>query len=100
MRLIKGRKNRKFLIVKILVLVVCVYFIFLLVDQQVELTKKKNKLDSINQQLSVQEVKNQEMKHMLELGKENSKSYIEKIARKSLDFTKRGERVFINILGN
>ena len=45
-------------------------------------------------------IKNEDMKHALNADEEETKEYIERVAREDLDYAKPGERVFVNIAGD
>ena len=100
MRVVKSRKKGKNIFFKLAVLAFCAYVIVTLVNQQVQISQKREALDSLNQQISMQNIKNEQMKRVVESSEEENQTYIERVARESLDFAKQGERVFINIAGN
>ncbi len=100
MRVVKSRKKGKNIFLKLAVLAFCAYVIVTLVNQQVQISQKREVLDSLNQQISMQNIKNEQMKRVVESSEEENQTYIERVARESLDFAKQGERVFINIAGN
>jgi cell division protein FtsB len=47
----------------------------------------------------VQNLQNEELKEALDAGVAESSDYIERLARKSLDFAKPSEKIFVNISG-
>lgn len=100
MRVVKSRKKGKNIFLKLAVLAFCAYVIVTLVNQQVQISQKREALNSLNQQISMQSIKNEQMKRVVESSEEENQTYIERVARESLDFAKQGERVFINIAGN
>ncbi len=82
-----------------LLIVFAFYFVFTLVHQQVEIAKKKEQLADLNEQIIIQEVKNDEMKQVNEFDDSENDAYIERVAREEFDYSKKGERVFINVAG-
>ncbi len=75
------------------------YAVFTLVNQQVEISEKKQQLEQLQNDIVVQEVKNDEIKQVYELEDDENNAYIERVAREEFDYSKQGERVFINIAG-
>ena len=75
------------------------YVVITLVHQQVEIAEKKAQLDELNEEIIIQEVKNDEMKQVNEYDDSQNAEYIERVAREEFDYSKQGERVFINIAG-
>lgn len=81
------------------IIVFAFYAVFTLVNQQVEIAEKKEQLDKLQNEIVVQEVKNDELKQVYELEDDENNAYIERVAREEFDYSKQGERVFINIAG-
>ena len=75
------------------------YVVFTLVNQQVEIAEKKAQLEELKEQIVIQEVKNDEMKQVNEYDDSENDAYIERVAREEFDYSKQGERVFINVAG-
>lgn len=100
MRVIKKRRKKASVIAKIAVLGLSVYVFFTFINQQIQINKKKAEYDQINKEIVVQEIKNEELSKVLNSDAKESQEYIERMARKNLDFAKEGERVFVNISGN
>lgn len=100
MKVVAKKKSGKNIILKIAVLTFVVYIVFTLVNQQVDISSKQKQLDAVNQQIATQEMKNEEMKQVLDSGEQGNSDYIERVARQDLDYAKPDERVFINIAGN
>ena len=55
--------------------------------------------EELNDEIVIQEVKNDEIKQVYELEDAENDAYIERVAREEFDYSKQGERVFINIAG-
>jgi cell division protein DivIC len=99
MKVIEGKKQKKSILLRFAVFAFAVYALAALIQQQVTLSEKKQELASVKQQIQIQEVKNSGLKDALVSGKNGQSEYIEKAAREGLDFSKPGERVFVNIAG-
>jgi len=75
----------------------------MIVNQNVQIHESRKQLEEINEQITLQEIKNSELKDVAEAVESEDfdkySDYIEKRAR-MYGFTKDGEVVFINIAGN
>ncbi len=96
-RLIDNRFARA--VISVVLIVFAFYVVFTLVNQQVEIARKKELLDHLNEEIVIQEVKNDEMKQVNEFDDSENDAYIERVAREEFDYSKQGERVFINVAG-
>ncbi len=98
----KGLDKKRFFSVtlSLILIVFAFYAVFTLVNQQVEISEKKEQLSALNDEIVIQEVKNDELKQVYELEDEENDAYIERVAREEFDYSKQGERVFINIAGD
>lgn len=93
-------KKRNINVALSLVLIIFAFYaVFTLVNQQLEIAEKQQELESLQDQIVVQEVKNDEMKQVYELDDDENDAYIERVAREEFDYSKQGERVFINVAG-
>jgi cell division protein FtsB len=99
MKVIQGKKPKKSILLRIAVLAFAVYVLAALVQEQATLNEKKKELASIQQQIRIQEIKNEDLKNAIDSGQDGQDGYIEKAAREGLDYSKPGERVFVNIAG-
>ena len=86
-------------ILKFSVLCFAAFFLFSLVNQQMQIHDKQNTLDALQSQLKTQQIKNEELKNSLEKD-EDLADYAEKVARRDLDYAKPGERVFVDVGGS
>lgn len=100
MKVIKRKKQKGSVILRIAIFAFTVYIVAALVNQQVQISDKRQQLATAQQQLKVQEIKNDDIKHALKSGATAGSDYIERVAREGLDYAKPGERVFVNISGN
>lgn len=100
MRVIKKKKQRHSILLRVAIFAFAAYFLVALINQQIQISEKRQQLVGVQQQLQVQEIKNEDIKHALNSNVNQSKDYIERVAREGLDYAKPGERVFVNIAGN
>lgn len=75
------------------------YAVITLVNQFVEISDKKQQLAELQDQIVVQEIKNDQISEVKNYSDKELAQYIEQIAREDLDYIKEGERVFVNIAG-
>ena len=100
MKVIKAKKQKGSFLLRIAVLAFAVYVTVALVNQQVQISEKRRQLAQLKDQIQIQEIKNDDIKHALTSGKNAGNDYMERVAREGLDYAKPGERVFVNIAGN
>lgn len=94
------KKKRKFKIFHVFVLGLVGYTAFTLINQQVQINKKRKELESLSEQIEIQKIKNNQISEIAKSDFEDQQDYVERTARSDLDLSKRGERVFVNISGN
>ena len=100
MRLIKQKKKqRSSFLLKIAVLALG-SVVIALVNQQIQISRMAQELDNIEQQTRVQDVKNDQLRKILEDESGQDSDYMERYARENLGYAKAGERVFITYEGN
>ncbi len=92
--------NLRYVLLCIVVLVFAVYSVVTLVDLYSEIGAKKGELEDIQNEISIQEIKNEEMDALYNSSDEEFSKYVEEIAREDLDYIRDGERVFVNISGD
>ncbi len=102
MEVIKRKKSKRLFsaMAKILPILLVLYTVVMLINQYSQLKEKKAKLDEINSKIAVQKLKNDELLKIANATDEECTGYIEKVARENLNLSKKGERVFINVLGD
>ena len=100
MKVIKRKKQRGSLLLKLAIFAFAAYIVFALVNQEVQINEKSQELADLQEQVETQKIKNEDMKHALNADEEETKEYIERVAREDLDYAKPGERVFVNIAGD
>ncbi len=96
---VKTTKLKKSILLRIAILAFIIYFIVVMVNQQININKKKQELDTLNEQIKTQELVNNEMRHILDSSDSANQQYIEKKARENLNLVDPSERVFVNIAG-
>ncbi len=100
MRFFISQKKNKKLVFKLAILGIVAYVAAVFVNQRLLILKKQKKIAEMESQLLSQEVKIIQIKSELEAIALSDPSYLETIAHKDLNLSKKGERVFINIKGN
>ncbi len=100
MKVIKIKKQKGSFLLRVAIFAFAVYTVVALVNQQVQISDKRQQLESVKQQIQIQEIKNEDIKHALKNGASENRDYIERVAREGLGLAKPGERVFVNIAGN
>jgi len=107
---IKKRFGLKFILINSAFVVFLIYAFVVLVNQQMQISNKTDELDLIEQKITVQEDRNEEIKNVYSVitqlsdnqninDYEESLKYIERIAREDYDYANKGERIFVNIAG-
>lgn len=92
--------NLRYVLLCIVVLVFTVYSVVTLVDLYSQIAEKKSELEDINNEITIQEIKNEEMNELYNSSDEEFSKYVEQIAREDLDYMRQGERVFVNVSGD
>lgn len=70
-----------------------------LVKQRLSISEMQSKLEDLNQQILIQNIKNDELSEVYNSTDKENEEYIERIAREEYDYAKIGERIFVNISG-
>lgn len=96
----KSLRGLKYIVLCVVVLIFAVYSVVTLVDLYSQIGEKKSELDSINDEITIQEIKNEEINDLYNSSDEEFSKYVEQIAREDLDYIKQGERVFVNVAGD
>ena len=93
-------KKKSFILLYVAIFAFAVYAVITLVNQYIEISDKKQQLAELKNQISVQEIKNEDIEKVKNYTGEELDEYIEKIAREELEYLGQGERVFVNISGD
>ena len=96
----KSLRGLKYIVLCVVVLIFAVYSVVTLVDLYSQIGEKKSELDAINDEITIQEIKNEEINDLYNSSDEEFSRYVEQIAREDLDYIKQGERVFVNVAGD
>ncbi|MDO4566155.1 MAG: septum formation initiator family protein, partial [Oscillospiraceae bacterium] len=75
----------------------CLYFLYSIVNTQIEIYKERQTLNEIKAAINEKQLENDELSRVI-LGEDDS-SYIERIAREKLGYAAADERVFEDAAG-
>lgn len=95
---LKIDKYKGSFLLKFAVFCFAVFILVSLVGQQFQIMDKRQQLEDLQQQLSTQNARNEEIQNSLE-NSGGMAEYAERKARSELDYAKPGERVFIDMGG-
>lgn len=95
---LKIDKYKGSFLLKFAVLCFAVFILVSLVGQQFQIMEKRQELEDLQQQLSTQNARNEEIQNSLE-NSGGMDEYAERKARSELEYAKSGERVFIDVGG-
>ena len=95
---LKIDKYKGSFLLKFAVLCFAVFILVSLVGQQFQIMDKRQELEDLQQQLSTQNARNEEIQNSLE-NSGGMDEYAERKARSELEYAKPGERVFIDVGG-
>lgn len=95
---LKIDKYKGSFLLKFAVLCFAVFILVSLVGQQFQIMDKRQQLEDLQQQLSTQNARNEEIQNSLE-NSGGMDEYAERKARSELEYAKPGERVFIDVGG-
>ncbi len=90
----KRKLNLKKFSIAILVVLFAAYFVYIMIWQQITISKKNNEIDALSER--IEEAKSQTEKLEAELENLNDPEYLEKIAREKLGLVRPNERVFVD----
>ncbi len=103
---VRTKKARKKLnwVLYVAVVAFVLYIAVTIVDQNVKIRNAKEKLSELDNKISIQDIKLDELKNVADAAEKDDfdsfSDYIEKIAREEMDYVKSGEVVYINIAGD
>lgn len=98
MKEIKIKKPKKNFLLRFSLLCFAAFTIYTLINQQIQISRKEETLHSLNHEITLQEIKNNELKEAFE-DEDSYKQYAEKSARKDYNYAQPNEKVIINIGG-
>lgn len=96
----KPLRSLRYVLLCVVILLFAVYSVVTLVDLYSQIGEKKSELEAIKDEITIQEIKNEEMDALYNSSDEEFSGYVEQIAREDLDYIKQGERVFVNVSGD
>lgn len=94
------KRTLAYVLISLVAVAFVIYSVVSIVGLQGQIRERRAELDSIKDEITVQEIKNEEMNKMYNLSGDERSEYIERIARDDLDYVKEGERVFVNVSGD
>ena len=92
--------NLRYIVLCVVGFVFAVYSVVTLVNIYSQISENKSALKELQGEITVQEIKNEEMNDLYNSSDEEFSQYVEDIAREDLDYIRQGERVFVNISGD
>lgn len=96
--MVRSKKKKSNPIFKLCLLFSAFYIVVCLVNSQLDITKKKAELESIQEKIVNQGVENKNLERIINSDEDDE--YIEKLAREKLGFAYPDERIYIDISGN
>lgn len=96
---IKTEKYKGFFPLKVALFLLAAAILVTLVSWQMRIAEKSQELESLQAQLTTQQLRNKEVENTLE-NSGGLKDYAEKKARRDLDYAKPGERIFVDVGGS
>lgn len=95
----KKRKKQHMFLLYAAIAVFAVYIVYALISQYYDINEKQAELAALNDKITVQEIKNEEITNIYNLSDKDNEDYIEQKARED-GYLYAGERVFVNISGD
>lgn len=92
-------KKSIYLALVIVAVALVVYSSATFIRQRMSIGEMQKTLEDLNQQILIQNIKNDELSEVYNSTDSENEEYIEKIAREEYDYAKIGERIFVNISG-
>lgn len=91
------KKRRKSLLLRLAVFSFAAYIAVVLIQQQLEIGRKKTEISSLKLQYQQQLSRDDELQRSLS---ENNDQYMESVARDTLGYARPNERIYVNVPGN
>lgn len=98
----EGRRSLSrpaFVLLSLAVVAFLIYSMVSIIGIQKQIRERKAELDELQEQITVQEIKNEDMQKLYDSTGSDFSALAEQIARDDLDYVKEGERVFVNVSG-
>lgn len=91
------KRRRKSLLLRLAVLSFAVYIAVVLIQQQLQIGRKKSEISSLKLQYQQQLGQDEELRRSLS---ESNDQYMESVARDTLGYAHPSERIYVNVPGN
>lgn len=91
------KRRRKSLLLRLAVLSFAVYIAVVLIQQQLQIGRKKSEISSLKLQYQQQLGRDDELRRSLS---ESNDQYMESVARDTLGYAHPSERIYVNVPGN
>lgn len=96
----KKKRPLRYIVFGLVFVIFLICSVFTIGSINKQLQDKRAQYDAIQNQISIQELKNNELDKVLNYSDEEYLDYVIKKAHTDLDYVRQGERVFINSAGN
>lgn len=98
MREVKVKKYKGSVLLKFAVFCFASFFVFSMINQQMQISEKEAELESVRTELETQNMRNDELEE--ELGADvDMDKYAEQYARREFHYTMPNEEIYINVGG-
>ena len=95
----KKKRYKRSLLLRLSEVCLAVYILAALIDQQIQISEKREQLAQLQQDIRIQEIRNDEVSGTQSSSGGMSDEYAEKIARQELGMAGENERVFVIVTG-
>ncbi len=89
-----------FILISVAAVAFLIYSMVSIIGIQSQIRERKKELDELKEEITVQEIKNEDMQKLYDSTGSDFSALAEQIARDDLDYVKEGERVFVNVSGD
>ncbi len=96
----KKARKKKYILLYLAIIGFAFYAVITIINQNVEIAKKREELTELQQQINVVEIQTQYLEKVQGYTGDDLDEYIEKIAKDELGYISEGERIFINVAGD
>lgn len=96
----KKARKKKHILLYIAIIGFVFYAVITIINQSVQISKKRIELQNLQQQINVVEIQTQYLEKVQNYSGEELEKYIEKIAKEDMGYIGEGERIFINVAGD
>ena len=89
-----------FVLIALVAVAFLIYSMVSIIGIQAQIRERRAELDDLKEQITVQEIKNEDIQKLYDSTGSDFSALAEQIARDDLDYIKEGERVFVNVAGD